>query len=60
MFGNGIVRGIDQNKLTIEFSENVTKEIIAGYVKRRSSPAARLWYREARIADSTARFPRTK
>jgi hypothetical protein len=36
-FGNGIVRGIDQNKLKIEFSENGTKEIIAGYVKRRSS-----------------------
>jgi hypothetical protein len=36
MFGNGIVTGIDQNKLTIEFSENVIKEIVVGYVKRQS------------------------
>jgi hypothetical protein len=36
MFGNGIVTGIDQNKLAIEFSESVIKEIIVGYLKRQS------------------------
>jgi len=32
MFGNGTVTGIDDNKLTIEFSESLTKQIIDGYV----------------------------
>lgn len=35
MFGNGTVTRIDENKLTIEFSESLTKQIIDGYVKRR-------------------------
>jgi hypothetical protein len=35
MFGDGTVTAIDQNKLTIEFPGNVTKQIIDGYVKHR-------------------------
>lgn len=35
MFGDGTVTAIDQNKLTVEFPDSVTKQIIDGYVKRR-------------------------
>ena len=35
MFGNGTVTAIDENKLTIEFPESVTKQIIDGYVRHR-------------------------
>lgn len=35
MFGDGTVTAIDQNKLTVEFPESVTKQIIDGYVKHR-------------------------
>jgi len=35
MFGDGTVTAIDANKLTIDFPESVTKQIIDGYVKRR-------------------------
>ncbi|HEY7549423.1 MAG TPA: hypothetical protein VH913_07885 [Hyphomicrobiaceae bacterium] len=35
IFGEGTVTAIDQNKLTIEFPGNVTKQIIDGYVKHR-------------------------
>jgi hypothetical protein len=35
IFGDGTVTAIDQNKLTIEFPGNVTKQIIDGYVKHR-------------------------
>jgi hypothetical protein len=37
MFGHGTVTAIDERKLTIEFPESVTKEIIDAYVTRRSS-----------------------
>ena len=37
MFGLGIVTGIDANKLTIDFPDNVTKQIVDGYVKHRNS-----------------------
>jgi hypothetical protein len=40
MFGNGTITGIDENKLTIEFSESVTKQIIDGYVKHRRERSA--------------------
>jgi hypothetical protein len=36
MFGHGTVTAIDQNKLTIEFPESVTRQIIDAYVTRRS------------------------
>jgi hypothetical protein len=32
MFGHGTVTAIDENKLTIEFPESVTKQIIDAYV----------------------------
>ena len=35
MFGDGTVTAIDENKLTIDFPESVTKQIIDGYVKHR-------------------------
>ena len=35
MFGDGTVTAIDQNKLTVEFPDSVTKQIIDGYVKHR-------------------------
>ena len=35
MFGHGAVTGIDANKLTIDFPENVTKQIVDDYVKLR-------------------------
>lgn len=35
MFGNGTVMAIDENKLTVEFPERITKQIIDGYVKHR-------------------------
>ena len=34
-FGDGTVTAIDQNKLTIEFSESVTKQIVDDFVKHR-------------------------
>ena len=34
-FGNGIVTAIDGDKLTIEFTAKVTKQIVDYYVKRR-------------------------
>jgi hypothetical protein len=37
MFGHGTVTEIDERKLTIEFPESVTKQIIDAYVTRRSS-----------------------
>jgi hypothetical protein len=36
MFGHGAVTGIDANKLTIDFPENVTKQIVDDYVKLRN------------------------
>ena len=36
MFGHGTVTAIDENKLTIEFPESVTKQIIDAYVTHRS------------------------
>jgi hypothetical protein len=36
MFGHGTVTAIDENKLTIEFPESVTKQIIDAYVTPRS------------------------
>ena len=36
MFGHGTVTAIDENKLTIEFPESVTKQIMDAYVTRRS------------------------
>jgi DNA helicase-2/ATP-dependent DNA helicase PcrA len=36
MFGSGAVRDIDGNKLTIEFSERGTKQILVDYVKLRN------------------------
>jgi len=36
MFGHGTVTAIDENKLTIEFRESVTKQIIDSYVTHRS------------------------
>jgi hypothetical protein len=36
MLGHDIVTAIDQNKLTIEFPESVTRQIIDEYVTRRS------------------------
>jgi hypothetical protein len=35
MFGDGTVTAVDQNKLTVEFTDSVTKSIIDGYVKHR-------------------------
>jgi len=35
IFGDGIIRAIDENNLTIEFPESVTKQIIDSYVKHR-------------------------
>ena len=35
MFGTGTVTAIDENKLTIDFPESVTKQIIDGYVAHR-------------------------
>jgi hypothetical protein len=35
IFGDGTVTAIDQNKLTVEFPDSVTKQILDGYVKRR-------------------------
>jgi len=35
MFGDGTVTAIDANKLTIDFPQSITKQIIDGYVKRR-------------------------
>jgi hypothetical protein len=35
MFGHGTVTAIDENKLTIEFPEGVTKQIIDNYVTHR-------------------------
>jgi hypothetical protein len=35
MFGHGTVTAIDENKLTIEFPESVTKQIIDSYVTHR-------------------------
>jgi hypothetical protein len=37
MFGDGTVTAIDENKLTIEFPESVTKQIIDAYVTHRSA-----------------------
>jgi hypothetical protein len=34
-FGNGVVKAIDADKLTIQFGRNVTKQIIDYYVKHR-------------------------
>jgi len=34
-FGNGVVKAIDADKLTIQFSRNVVKEIVDYYVKHR-------------------------
>jgi hypothetical protein len=34
-FGNGVVKAIDADKLTIQFNRNVVKEIVDYYVKRR-------------------------
>jgi hypothetical protein len=34
-FGNGIVKAINSEKLTIQFARNVVKEIFDSYVKRR-------------------------
>jgi hypothetical protein len=34
-FGNGVVKAIDTNKLTIQFGRNVVKQIVDYYVKRR-------------------------
>jgi hypothetical protein len=36
MFGHGAVAAIDSNKLTIEFPDNVTKQIVDDYVKLQS------------------------
>jgi hypothetical protein len=36
MFGHGTVTAIDENKLTIEFPESVSKQIIDAYVTPRS------------------------
>jgi DNA helicase-2/ATP-dependent DNA helicase PcrA len=35
IFGEGTVTGIDGEKLTIQFADNVVKQIIEGYVSRR-------------------------
>ena len=35
LFGHGTVTGIDENKLTIEFPESVTRQIIDAYVTHR-------------------------
>jgi hypothetical protein len=35
VFGDGTVTAIDQNKLTVEFPDSVTKQIIDGYVTHR-------------------------
>jgi hypothetical protein len=35
MFGDGTVTAINENKLTIDFPESVTKQIIDGYVTHR-------------------------
>ena len=37
MFGDGTVTAIDENKLTIDFPESVTKQIIDSYVKHQSA-----------------------
>jgi hypothetical protein len=34
-FGNGVVKAIDADKLTIQFTRNVVKQIIDYYVKHR-------------------------
>jgi hypothetical protein len=34
-FGNGVVRAIEADKLTIQFARNVTKQILDYYVKHR-------------------------
>lgn len=34
-FGNGVVRAIEADKLTIQFARNVTKQIVDYYVKHR-------------------------
>jgi hypothetical protein len=34
-FGNGIVKAIDADKLTIQFARNVIKQIVDYYVKHR-------------------------
>ena len=35
MYGHGTVTVVDENKLTIDFPENVTRQIIDGYVTHR-------------------------
>jgi hypothetical protein len=35
MFGDGTVTAIDANKLTIDFPQSITKQIIDGYVTHR-------------------------
>ena len=37
MFGDGTVKALDGEKLTIKFAGNVTKQILAYYVKPRKS-----------------------
>ena len=37
MFGDGTVNALDGDKLTIKFAGNVTKQILADYVKLRKS-----------------------
>ena len=34
-FGDGVVKAIDANKLTIQFTRNVVKQILDYYVKHR-------------------------
>ena len=34
-FGNGVVKAIEADKLTIQFARNVTKQILDYYVKHR-------------------------
>ena len=34
-FGNGVVKAIDADKLTIQFNGNVTKQVLDDYVKHR-------------------------
>ena len=35
-FGNGVVKAIDGDKLTIQFARNITKQIVDYYVKHRT------------------------
>jgi DNA helicase II / ATP-dependent DNA helicase PcrA len=35
MFGDGTVTAVDGNTLTVDFADNVVKQIIDGYVNRR-------------------------